>query len=488
MANNSYSNDGRTALKSAITSNPGWKDYSARLGITSGALNNTGLEIAAECLGIDPALFCKERYAPIIEDAAETAEIEDEAETAGKITADIMAGTLAGINKSVETLAERAIQAEAAQIVARDALKNMAANIPTASGVVVPMPKPKPNRPQRRAAGIVKTKLRKEVFGITIDGKNPRVDLWDADDAPAIDKHMVWHAEIVGKILSVWANKNIPWIYGPRGVGKTTIGEQLAAYLGRSFVRIGFHNELEAVQLLGMTVPESDGGVEWQDSVLTQAMKRPGTIILLDEPTLASPGMLAALQTILDNRAVTLETGEVVTCADGVVFIVADNTAGHGDDTGEYVGTGQMNAAFLDRSRVFLEVGYLPKQKEIALVEARTGLNRIAAERLVSFASLTRQVGNDCAGLSPRRVFAWAELLADGFKSDRAFHVSVTAASDPGHVEVYKLLEKDAKHDEIDALALGQALPEAAPKFGNSAADDFAPVDELEAIRNEGNQ
>ena len=55
-------------------------------------------------------------------------------------------------------------------------------------------------------------------------------------------------------------------------------------------------------------------------------------------------------------------------------------------------------------------------------------------------------------------------------------------------VEVYKLLEKDAKHDEIDALALGQALPEAAPKFGNSAADDFAPVDELEAIRNEGNQ
>jgi MoxR-like ATPase len=138
-----------------------------------------------------------------------------------------------------------------------------------------------------------------------------------------------------------------------------------------------------------------------------------------------------------------------------------------------------MNAAFLDRSRVFLEVGYLPKQKEISLVSKKTGLNKQTAERLVSFAGLTRQTANDCAGLSPRRVFAWAELVADGFKSERAFHVSVTAAADPGHVEIYKTLEmSELKHEEIDALGRGDAIPEAAPQYGNSAQDDFSPVSE----------
>lgn len=479
---NTYTSEGRTALKAAITNSPAWGDYKDAHGVTSGRLTVAGLEKAAAALGIDARQYAKDVFAPatppvaapvaapVEVEAAPVVEVEaapvetQDGETADAIARDILSGSIADMAARVETLAARALDAETA---AAETSARLAAAMAAPGSNVVAMPTPAApvaKAPTVAPARVVETKTRKDVFGLTLDGSDFPVSIWNAADAPARDKKMAWDKTVLSYALAVWRRGKNIWLHGPRGVGKTTFCEQVAAWTGRPHVRIGFHADMEPVHLFGMVVPEPTGGVVWQDGVLVAAMRRPGTIILLDEPTLAPVGMLHALQTVLDTRRVTLETGEVVEAAEGVVFAIADNTAGHGDDTGEYHGTGPMNAAFLDRAAVSIPVGYLPKAKEVALVEARTGLNRATADKLVTFAGLTRQKGNDCAGLSPRRVFAWAELVADGFPSAEAFNMAVVNLADPAHVEIYRQLEigdgvGGLDHAVIDALARGEALP-----------------------------
>jgi MoxR-like ATPase len=493
MTNLTFSDHGKIDLKSAITDAAGWPSYSANLGKTSGQLTKAEILAAAEAFGIDAgqysigAGYSRPVVAPVeaveIETAAEAVEIEtDDVETADAIAASIMAGTLVDINIGIEALAGRALAAEqnaadaGAQLVAA-----MAANIPTAAGSnVVAMPTP--TAPVLPVARVIENKPRKAVFGISLEGHENGVDIWNAADAPKIDKSMIWDNTVLSVTLAAGRRGKNIWLMGPRGVGKTIFCNQLAAHTGRPFCRIGFHAEIEAVQLFGMTVPHASGGVVWQDGVLVAAMRRPGTVILLDETSLAPAGMLHALQTLLDEKKITLETGEIVEAAAGVVFLIADNTGGFGDATGEYHGTGPMNAAFLDRSSQIVPVGYLPKDKEVRLVEAKTGLNRAAAAYLVGFAQLTRQAGQDCSGLSPRRVFAWAEMIADGFPSAKAFELSVINATDPAHVETYRQLEKGdgvagISHADVDRVARGEVLPQNPPVYGNAAADDFTAID-----------
>jgi len=492
-----FSDHGKIDLKTAITDAPGWPKYSANIGKTSGNLIKAEILAAAEAFGIDAGRYSIEAdyrrpvVAPVVAPVAapvdnietDAVEIETDAvETADAIAGGIMAGTIVDINIGVEALAGRALTAEqnAADISAQLAAA-MAANIPTAAGSnVVAMPTP--SAPVLPVARVIDNKTRKEVFGLTLPATENGVEIWNAADAPRKDKNMIWDNTVLSVVLAAGRRGKNIWLMGPRGVGKTIFCNQLAAYTGRPHVRIGFHAEIEAVQLFGMTVPHSSGGVVWQDGVLTAAMRRPGTVILLDETSLAPAGMLHALQTLLDEKKITLETGEVVEAADGVVFLIADNTGGFGDSSGEYHGTGPMNAAFLDRSSQIVPVGYLPKDKEIRLVEAKTGLNRAAAAHLVGFAQLTRQAGQDCSGLSPRRVFAWAEMIADGFASDLAFELSVINATDPAHVETYRQLEKGdgvagLSHADIDRVARGEILPQNQPQYGNSAADDFTATD-----------
>ncbi|MCE3543747.1 hypothetical protein LXJ56_26555, partial [Escherichia coli] len=67
-------------------------------------------------------------------------------------------------------------------------------------------------------------------------------------------------------------------------------------------------------------------------------------------------------------------------CAQGVTFVIADNTAGNGDATGRYSDTNNMNAAFLDRAAKILSVDYLPRGLEIQALMAKAGCDQNMAE------------------------------------------------------------------------------------------------------------
>lgn len=259
--------------------------------------------------------------------------------------------------------------------------------------------------------------------------KSTALNAYDAPDAPRVDDHYRWHP-MAGAILSIMRRGKPAFFYGPAGTGKTEFAQQVAARWGRPFVRISCDDQTDAQTLMGMTVPDGQGGVKWQDGQLTAAIRRPGTIILVDEPSAARPGALLVLQAVLDGdrRLHIAETGEVVPVAPDVVILLADNTNGTGDPSGQYAGTRILNRATLDRPDGFFLFDYLDPATETRVISAKTGISRRAASMLCKLAALTRAhvaEGKLAHGIGMRRLLALASLLADGVEPEAAYQVAV---------------------------------------------------------------
>lgn len=256
------------------------------------------------------------------------------------------------------------------------------------------------------------------------------LDVYNAPDAPRVDERYTWPEHFTAPALAALAAGLNVFFHGPAGTGKTTFAEQVAARFGRPFVRISCDDQTEAATLVGMTVPDGNGGVKWQDGQLTAAIRRAGTVVLIDEPSVARAGALMVLQGLLDGaRAIALqETGERVPVADGVLFIAADNTNGTGDETGAYEGTRRLNRAFLDRFAVTLRLDYMPTAQEAQVIAKRTNLKPAHAMEIAKFATLTRtgaQKGEVSHGLGIRRLFALGDLIARGVEPTMAFQLTV---------------------------------------------------------------
>ncbi|MCX7900091.1 MAG: AAA family ATPase, partial [Methylocystis sp.] len=171
--------------------------------------------------------------------------------------------------------------------------------------------------------------------------------------------------------------------------------------------------------LIGCEGLDGKGGMTWRDGALTKAIRRPGTIILLDEPTFAPPGTLAILQTLLDHRFITLTDGSVVRCAEGVSFVAADNTAGSGDASGVYAGTQAMNAALSDRFARHISIDYMPAAQETRALINHTGAPKEAAARVVQFLNNVRTAYARDGGARPvslRQAVAFIRAAQDGFR------------------------------------------------------------------------
>jgi MoxR-like ATPase len=186
---------------------------------------------------------------------------------------------------------------------------------------------------------------------------------------------------------------------------------------------------MESQALIGcFLLPDSK--TQWSDGALTQAIKTPRAVILLDEPT-RNPDACEIYQTLLDEKYYDIaETGERVWIADGVSFFAADNQNGDGDDTGRYDGTFAVNSAFGDRFKAKLQCFYMAPAHEAALLVSLTGINKNSALEIAEFANIMR--GMATAGeieepISFRRLNALAEFIVDGIPHDLAMETAVFA-------------------------------------------------------------
>jgi len=171
-----------------------------------------------------------------------------------------------------------------------------------------------------------------------------------------------------------------------------------------------------------------NGEITFRPGVLLKAIRTPNAIILFDEPSSARPQDLIILHAILDGSgdAVVPQTGEPMTVAPGVAFIICDNLNGAPDREGRYPGLGAMSAAFCDRFGVFVKFDYLTVAQESAVLRKRVKtLDKETATNMARLSQASRKLATvdqlPEAAVSHRQLVAWARLIGAGLSVEDAF-------------------------------------------------------------------
>jgi len=282
-----------------------------------------------------------------------------------------------------------------------------------------------------------------EVFNVTGPLASLPLPIYNATDAPAIDPEYVMPECLPAVLAAAVRYRSGVFLTGPAGTGKTTLAQQIAARLGRPYVRISCTANTDAAMLVGMTVPDN-GGVKFQPGILTRAISRPGVVLLIDEPSTARDGILYVLQALLDDarRIAVDETGDVFPLAPDAMVFLADNTNGSGDASGAYAGTRNLSRALLDRVDMFA-IDYMPAHKEASVLRARSGANHALATLLINYAQMTRakvSEGELPTAIGLRRLVSWARHLTAGIDPQSAAEIAFLNASSPDAREVYQQL------------------------------------------------
>ena len=282
-------------------------------------------------------------------------------------------------------------------------------------------------------------KTARELFGAEhtkydgIDFGGMELEYWGDPTAPKRVDDYYWDPEILHEALCAISNP-LPhnmWLAGERGTGKTEFCKQLANRLGRRLERINFDENAERSEFIGANTI-TDGSVTWAPGVLAKAISHPGTIVLFDEIGFARAQSIASLHAVCERTAdrgiAIAETGERIPVAPHVVFMVADNSNGHGDASGNFAGVRVQSTAFIDRFSYTFEFQYLPPEKEAELVAKISGLPVAAVRMMVDLLTIARQKARE--GLltqapSLRQLFAWADAVKQGIRLNRAYKSAV---------------------------------------------------------------
>jgi len=234
------------------------------------------------------------------------------------------------------------------------------------------------------------------------------------------------------------SNRENIFIFGPTGCGKTTIIEEMAALLDQPCIRVQANRKLTIEDFVGqqsLSVVDNQHVTEWQDGVLTQAMRN-GWWIVLDEITGAEAGILLRLQAVLEGKPLVLTEngGEIVEPHQHFRIIASDNTNGRGDNSGLYVGTNLMNEATLDRFGVVIKAEYPDAATENNILTSKGGVPKDTARKMVEVAVRVREAMSNetcyCT-FSTRRLISWAAKAQQLGNVRMAAKISITNKLSP---------------------------------------------------------
>jgi cobaltochelatase CobS len=119
----------------------------------------------------------------------------------------------------------------------------------------------------------------------------------------------------------------------------------------------------------------------------------------------------------LSGKLTLLDQRRVIRPHPAFRLFATANTVGLGDTSGLYHGTQQINQGQMDRWSIVTTLNYLPHDKEVDIVAAKSPSYRDAegrdtVSRMVRLADLTRSAfinGDLSTVMSPRTVITWAE-------------------------------------------------------------------------------
>lgn len=227
-------------------------------------------------------------------------------------------------------------------------------------------------------------------------------------------------------------------LYGPPGTGKTSLIE--AAF--PDLVTVAGDGDTTVGDLVGEYTQDQHGGYEFVYGPLVTAMQE-GRALLLDDATLISPKVLAALYPAMDGRRqiqVKAHKGETITATDGFYVIAGHNPGVHG---------AILTEALASRFSVQIQVG---SDYDLAV---SLKINRTAV-RIARHLAKSQQAGD--VGWAPqlRELIAF-QKIADVLGADAAFANLIGIAPLEDRDTVAEIVTK-AIGRPLTALALGRQL------------------------------
>jgi cobaltochelatase CobS len=173
---------------------------------------------------------------------------------------------------------------------------------------------------------------------------------------------MIWEENVAGANILA---------HGPTGSGKSSLIEQYCARIGKPVYRVACHVKTDFQEFMGQLVIKEDGSTAFIDGPLLRAMKE-GAVFLADELNFLAPGVIGALNTVLDGGPLLVpQTGETVHPHPAFRFAATGNGIDGGSDIANYRGVQRMNIALLQR---FLQV----KVDYMTAVEEASVLAKVA--------------------------------------------------------------------------------------------------------------
>lgn len=253
--------------------------------------------------------------------------------------------------------------------------------------------------------------------------ENMRPTVVKIGDAPEVKLKGRPHKDLE-RVLRLLQGRNNPYLVGPAGTGKSTLGRQAAAALGVDFYSLPCNPTMSEVKVLGYM--SADGTY-----VTTGARKaiQGGGLFLLDEIDASHPAVLKGT-----NELTATPAGGVVAFPDGMVtvseslyYMAAANTFGLGANR-QYVGASQLDASTIDRF-FMVEIGYDEElEKELA--------HAIAGHDGKKWCGVVHRVRKNQAKhdlrvvVSTRAVEKGARALAMGFTFKEAFDGAIGVSHD----------------------------------------------------------
>ena len=309
-----------------------------------------------------------------------------------------------------------------------------------------------------------KVKVR-EVFGIDSDMEVPAFAA-TSEHVPELDKEYLFDRDTTLAILAGFAHNRRVIVTGYHGTGKSTHIEQVAARLNWPSVRINLDSHVSRIDLIGkdaIVLKDGKQVTEFRDGILPWAYQR-NIALVFDEYDAGRPDVMFVIQRILEasGRLTLLDQSRVIRPHAAFRLFATANTVGLGDTSGLYHGTQQINQAQMDRWSIVTTLNYLPHDKEVDIVLAKSPHYKKGKEgrdivnKMVRVADLTRNAfmaGDLSTVMSPRTVITWSEN-ADIFK-DVGFAFRLTFLNKCDELERTLVAE-------FYQRCFGQELPESA--------------------------
>lgn len=223
------------------------------------------------------------------------------------------------------------------------------------------------------------------------------------EQIPTEDKRYIPDIDLLKNVI-MGLELNMPvWLYGPAGVGKSSLPRYIAAKTHRPMLRVNHTINTEESHLVGQYVVENIIDpvskelrtiTRWQDGPLPYAMKH-GLLYLADEMDRCPPGPLSVYQAVLEGEPLYIKEAppehRLVKPHANFRFVATGNTNGSGDETGIHQATLLQDAATIERFSLVLKVEYMPAEQEIAIMMAQAGLVEADAKRLRDFCEQIRK-------------------------------------------------------------------------------------------------